>query len=670
MSKTIIKALIYDQSIQLVNLPLIASGSEGAIRIECDFDELWAGYGKTAVFYREKGEVYHVLLEGDAVTVPAEVLTDEGFFYFGIFGTAENTRTTEVLRVTVKQGAITTATAEPAEPTPNIYKQLMANYSRMDGRVNELVAMRGSGVTEQTISGDYFRGTIYSNGAAAFISVEFFDLPLTAGNFREDLCIPAAFAPLGLVTLSPLPGGQNATVTIRPRSWTGAEWAMIEITAGEDITEALEFEGYYHLESVYIPEVADIRVDYTGESHQTAGDAVRAQGARLWESIESFATQYFDKSIPKELGYIQQDGTLSLTGTYGTSYVTSAAFTLPAGTYTMYNTDDDTLDDPKTRMAVRCVSREDGSVQYMNEKTDKHTFTLKHESDVRIATYGIRWGSTVIIEGTEAAGYVDFKQAPLIKDTVLIDEKHPVELASIIKANVLYGKKYIAAGDSYTSWSDATYADGIYGGQNVTYDREIRLRNAMDGGNAGLSGSTMTYASGESIRSFSGSRYLEIPEDTDYLTIAFGINDSASRPLGALGDTENTSFYGAWDKVLRYYAENRPEMKIGIICFARANNAFYHAVKEIAKHYGIPLLDFYGGEDTPMYVDGKAHEVDASLASIKRSYWCGHAHSAGETETFRGKTYNMVGGSANEGHPGYRAHIDESAIIEAFLRRL
>lgn len=277
MSKTIIKALIYDQSIQLVNLPLIASGSEGVLHIDCDFDDSWSGYGKTAVFYREESEVFHVTLVEDVVTVPAEVLTEEGFFYFGIFGTAENTRTTEVLRVTVARGAITTATATPAEPTPDIYSQILANYGKLDGRVSELVAMRGSGVTEQAISGDCFRGTIYSNGASAFISLEFYDLPLTEGNSRTDLCIPPAYAPLGLVVLKSLPNSPTATVTISPRSWTGTEWAQLEITAGTDITDPVEFEGYYDLESVFVPEVADLRVGYNGEVYDTAGDAIRDQ---------------------------------------------------------------------------------------------------------------------------------------------------------------------------------------------------------------------------------------------------------------------------------------------------------------------------------------------------------------------------------------------------------
>ena len=111
-------------------------------------------------------------------------------------------------------------------------------------------------------------------------------------------------------------------------------------------------------------------------------------------------------------------------------------------------------------------------------------------------------------------------------------------------------------------------------------------------------------------------------------------------------------------------------MKVGIICFQRSDNDFYRAVKEIAKYYGIPLLDFFGSEDTPMYVDGKAYPVDETIKSVHKAYWCGHAHGEEVKESFRGKEYMTIVGDENPGHPGYRAHIDESTIIEDFLRRL
>ena len=243
--------------------------------------------------------------------------------------------------------------------------------------------------------------------------------------------------------------------------------------------------------------------------------------------------------------------------------------------------------------------------------------------------------------------------------------------------NCLHGKKYIAAGDSYTEWSDATYIDGRYAGETVTYDREIRLRNNMNGVNAGLSGTTMALAKESEpnkaefdTNAFSNTRYLEIPEDTDILTIAFGINDSSVCDVGEIGDVENTTFYGAWDKVLKYYAEYRPEMKVGIICFQRNNNAYYQAVLDIAEYYGVPLLDFYGDKNIPMYVDGKAYPVNATIKDLRKSYWGGHKNTEEREESFRGKTYRTIISDGKPGHPGYRAHIDESTIIESFLRSL
>lgn len=124
MSNTLITVRVVDQTIQLANKPLIASGSQGVIQIQCTFDSLWDGYAVTGVFYRTKEEVYHVTERLNILTVPHEVLAKEGYFYFGLLGTADNTRTTEVIRLEVKQGAITEGMTPP-DPTPDIYTQLL-----------------------------------------------------------------------------------------------------------------------------------------------------------------------------------------------------------------------------------------------------------------------------------------------------------------------------------------------------------------------------------------------------------------------------------------------------------------------------------------------------------------------------------------------------------------
>ena len=78
MSYTQITARVTDQTIQLVNVPALASGSIGVLQIKCEFDQLWDGYGKTAVFYVTKENVYHVPLAQGVATVPHEVLSAKG----------------------------------------------------------------------------------------------------------------------------------------------------------------------------------------------------------------------------------------------------------------------------------------------------------------------------------------------------------------------------------------------------------------------------------------------------------------------------------------------------------------------------------------------------------------------------------------------------------------
>lgn len=125
MGKTVILARVVDQCLQLTNVPLLASGGIDEVQVHFTFCHLWTGLTKTAVFYRPGGDVFHILIDGGAATVPAEVMEASGEFFIGVFapdGTGR--RTTQVQALTVEQGAITEATAVP-DPTPDIYSQLI-----------------------------------------------------------------------------------------------------------------------------------------------------------------------------------------------------------------------------------------------------------------------------------------------------------------------------------------------------------------------------------------------------------------------------------------------------------------------------------------------------------------------------------------------------------------
>lgn len=220
--------------------------------------------------------------------------------------------------------------------------------------------------------------------------------------------------------------------------------------------------------------------------------------------------------------------------------------------------------------------------------------------------------------------------------------------------NVLAGKKLVTSGDSYTS---ATFS-GSDNGKNYGY--YIAERNAMSFVNDGISGSIMaldkTYvADKESVdigtRSpFSYQRYMQVPEDTDYLIIWFGINDANHTNLGTIDDTTNETFYGAWNVVLRYYLENRPFMKILIVVTTGSTEAYRNAVRQVAKKWGYPVLDWEGDPEVPCFF---GRESDIGLSPEARDL---------RRDAFGYNDYNA--------HPSPAFHEYESTIIENFLRSL
>lgn len=293
MNPTIMTARVTDQHLQLVNEPLIASGGVDVIQIRFEFCGLWNGCGKTAVFYRDPEEVYHAPITDGVVTVPHEVLTDEGYFFLGVMGSASNIRTTEVVKVEVARGAITTATAEPEEPTPDIYQQLLAAYGSLEqavakdhGRLDELVAMRGDGQYTYEFSHDTkCIGTITSTGANAVMHLELDELTIPANGYKRlgVYEIPVRFAPLEC----------ELSVFFRNQPDLEIEFLFFEHPTNEDLVQGsmeirnlsnadidlitTEFYAYYPLANVYIGELADLRVDAKGQTYECAGAAVRQQ---------------------------------------------------------------------------------------------------------------------------------------------------------------------------------------------------------------------------------------------------------------------------------------------------------------------------------------------------------------------------------------------------------
>ncbi len=130
-----IKVQCIDQAISFLNTPVISSGNVNYDTIVFDFCSRWDGYVKTAIFYRNKDEVYYQLLANDRCIIPNEVLGEKGVIYIGVFGTqGDKTITSQVLTYRIQEGAVT-EDLKPADPTPDIYAQIVGKQADFE---NEL----------------------------------------------------------------------------------------------------------------------------------------------------------------------------------------------------------------------------------------------------------------------------------------------------------------------------------------------------------------------------------------------------------------------------------------------------------------------------------------------------------------------------------------------------
>lgn len=244
-------------------------------------------------------------------------------------------------------------------------------------------------------------------------------------------------------------------------------------------------------------------------------------------------------------------------------------------------------------------------------------------------------------------------------DGVKYDGSTAVNIETQSGGNILYGKKWVACGDSFThggyNASDGfdssvyIYQDGRFAGKNIVYPYIIGLRNNMNIVNLATGGQTMAASSNSFM-----SRYTTIDADADYITIMLGINDKVQGlTVGELEDSTESTFCGAFNIAMGHILENHPFAHIGIMVSHGTNEEIMEATRGIAERWGVPYLD-YGSPQIPLMNRYTGRNVCAKAQEIREKNFC--VISDGTTAT--------------NGHPNTAAHEYESTFIEAWLRTL
>lgn len=322
---------------------------------------------------------------------------------------------------------------------------------------------------------------------------------------------------------------------------------------------------------------------------------------------------------------------------------------------------------------------------------------------------------------------------PSEKITLNNTQRNVVEnIARRIGSGSLYKKKWTVCGDSfsfgafqrsiYPSEEHTILEEGPYKWYPKTYCNLIANRNDMTLVNLSYNGMTMATPK-NSIKpkpnSFSSTApqfywYHDIPEDTDFITLYFGINDfhHSVDDTGEVDDGEeiagtvtlgnptdgfqeiikylwptsddkqeegiteindpivrmnpenttttvtNASFCGAYNIVLGWIRKNRPLAHVGIIVTNGASHALAQATIDIAKQWGIPYIDMNGDQRTPPMIRSTNPNIDPRIKEFITAKQAVRPYK------------DEINDIKENIHPNGSAHEFESNFIEEFLRSI
>lgn len=291
------------------------------------------------------------------------------------------------------------------------------------------------------------------------------------------------------------------------------------------------------------------------------------------------------------------------------------------------------------------------SAKTVNSEQADYIFTAPYNGYIKFSYYKADDENTVGMYNSSTADI-----NPKAEEGIHLSDTMKDDVRSLVNTTTskLYGKKWVACGDSFTHGDfDGQTSDnydstlGLY----KTYPYWIAKRNGMTLVNEAVNGSCLAVDPRGLTTYFSNERYQQIPEDADYITIKLGINDSHQEvPIGTIDDNTNATFYGAWNVVLSWLCVNRPNAKIGLICTNGADAVGYSdATEAIAKKYHVAYINEATGDNMPFFYRQDFMNVPQTIRDTKTAL------------------YRV---SSNNGHPNVLCHQYESTIIEDFLNSL
>ena len=257
-----------------------------------------------------------------------------------------------------------------------------------------------------------------------------------------------------------------------------------------------------------------------------------------------------------------------------------------------------------------------------------------------------------------SARYIVFSSWPVSTKDLFVGEfvyDTIDELFQKIEAkDTLYGKKWVACGDSYTQATNLGTAGfdpvmGIY----KSYAWWIAQRTGCNLVMMAKSGERI-HNDPNSTNKFTPDRYKTIPTDADIITLSFGLNE-INVDIGDSSSTDNTTLWGAFNEVLGWIMNNIPKAKVGIIIAdGWMPTRIADAERAIAEYWCVPCLDLKYDPDVPLGISGDI----ASVPQVRPN-----------TSSLAQAQRNSVFADQST-HPNADAHEYRSTFIEAWMKTL